>query len=63
MKWDTVQFIIGGSERDTGKVMVIVMMTVMMVVMVMVMVMVSEQLSNGTGPSSSMMGLKRTQAK
>ena len=59
VKWDTVQFIIGGSERDTGNVMVIVMMTVMMVVMVMV----SEQLSNGTGPSSSVMGLKRTQSK
>ena len=59
VKWDTVQFISGASERDTGKVIVIVMITVMMVVMVMV----SEQLSNGTGPSSSMMGLKRTQAK
>ena len=59
MKWNTVQFISGGSERDTGKVMVIVMMTVMMVVMVMV----SEQFSNGRGPSSSVMGLKWTQAK
>ena len=33
MKWGGVQFIGGGSERDTGEVVVMAMMMVMMMVM------------------------------